>query len=161
MIKPSNHSDPSDAAQDHPTLRAALTELYQGRGDAEMTDAADQATRQAIRAHFAVVSRKKGWGRFAAPWAAVAATLLLAGAIGWLALRTSPERMQPAAARVPADIDADGTVNMIDALVLADRLQVGHPIDPGLDLNHDGKVDRADVDVIAMKAVSLVKETAG
>jgi len=66
----------------------------------------------------------------------------------------------PAAPRVavlgrsPADVNGDGRVDVIDAYVLARSLEGGRPA-AQWDQNHDGRVDRTDVDRIAFAAVSL------
>ncbi len=58
------------------------------------------------------------------------------------------------------DFDGDGSVNILDALALARRIDGngrGTTADdmPDGDLNSDGVVDRSDVDLIAMSAVTL------
>ncbi len=55
---------------------------------------------------------------------------------------------------VPGDLNRDGSVDMRDALALAQRVQRS-VVQPGDDQNADGVVDSRDVDVVAMLAVSI------
>jgi hypothetical protein len=56
---------------------------------------------------------------------------------------------------VVADIDGNGRVDILDAFALARRIESGN-VSAGVgDLNHDGRVDRSDVDAVAMQAVRL------
>jgi hypothetical protein len=56
------------------------------------------------------------------------------------------------AATVAGDLNGDGRVDMLDALIEAERVKAGGK---GIDFNKDGHVDRGDVDAIAMSAVKL------
>jgi hypothetical protein len=53
------------------------------------------------------------------------------------------------------DIDRDGRVDILDAFMLARHIEFSTPPKDEWDINHDGAVDRADVDLIAMASVSL------
>ena len=55
------------------------------------------------------------------------------------------------------DLNHDGKVDILDALILAKKLQAVPFNDPTLDLNTDGVLDHRDVEVIAVQAVSLEK----
>lgn len=77
---------------------------------------------------------------------ASAAAVLLAGAILWSATRATPQ---------PDDLDRSGRVDILDAYLLARRIQTGGSLDPSWDLNGDGVVDRRDVDEIARRSVAL------
>jgi hypothetical protein len=56
------------------------------------------------------------------------------------------------------DLNHDGNVDILDAFVLAKRLQQSPSLsDPILDVNGDGVVDRRDIETIAAHAVSLEK----
>jgi hypothetical protein len=57
----------------------------------------------------------------------------------------------------PEDINRDGQVDILDALLLAQELRTGHSRTAGLDLNGDGVVDEKDVEVVAARAVRLEK----
>lgn len=52
------------------------------------------------------------------------------------------------------DIDANGTIDILDAYALAKRLNRGEA-DPSSDLNNDGQVNQRDIDFLANQAVSL------
>jgi anti-sigma factor RsiW len=69
-------------------------------------------------------------------------------------------RIQPQAKRLALaseDLNRDGTVDILDAFMLAKKLQGASSSDPNLDVNGDGVVDRRDVETIAAHAVSLEK----
>jgi hypothetical protein len=46
-------------------------------------------------------------------------------------------------------------VTILDAFSLARQLKSGKTPDKSWDVNHDGKIDQADVDALAQRAVSL------
>jgi len=82
--------------------------------------------------------------RWAGAVAAAAAALLISLLADW-----SP------AARSPLDVDRSGRVDILDAFRMAKRIETGPSPDPAWDLNHDGRIDRQDVDVVAMAAVKV------
>jgi len=53
------------------------------------------------------------------------------------------------------DIDGNGRVNILDALALARHIEQPEAAKAQWDLTGDGVVDRADVDTVALAAVSL------
>lgn len=53
------------------------------------------------------------------------------------------------------DVDGNGLVDIRDAFAVARAIQAGHTTVPEWDRNGDGKVDGADVDLIALTAVTL------
>ncbi len=53
------------------------------------------------------------------------------------------------------DVNGDGAVDILDAFLVAERLQAGPRAPLKWDMNSDGRVDQADVDWLAAKAVSL------
>jgi hypothetical protein len=55
------------------------------------------------------------------------------------------------------DLNRDGKVDILDAFMLAKKLQGAPVSDRTLDLNGDGVVDHRDVEIIATHAVSLEK----
>jgi hypothetical protein len=61
----------------------------------------------------------------------------------------------PAQTLAKGDLNADGRVTMVDALVLARRIAAKDPVDPAWDTNADGRVDQQDVDALAAAAVNL------
>jgi hypothetical protein len=88
------------------------------------------------------------WGTGLA--AGLAATIVL---VVWL------HHPKPAQNFAKGDINRDGQVNMIDALVLAKHLATHEKSDQTWDINGDGRIDQKDVDAIAAASVSL-KQTA-
>jgi hypothetical protein len=56
---------------------------------------------------------------------------------------------------IPADIDLNGQVNILDAFKLARRLESSQVMESQWDINGDGQIDRGDVETIAIVAVSL------
>jgi len=53
------------------------------------------------------------------------------------------------------DIDQNGTVNILDAYSLARHIKSQQPARPTWDLNADGRINQADVDLVAYTAVRL------
>lgn len=84
--------------------------------------------------------------------AAAAAGIAVFVLVGTLVSRRT--RPAPEPPRMPADVDGNGTVDILDAFTLARRIEAQTPVGPW-DLNRDGRVDRSDADVIAMRAVRL------
>jgi len=111
----------------------------------------DDSVLKAARKHLEHTSapRWKGFGRWML-WPAFALLVL----VGWLA-HTLTTREQEAFAR--EDVNRDGRVDIVDALVLAREIDAGRGM---LDLNGDGVVDRRDAEVIATDAVKLTKSKA-
>lgn len=141
---------------DLPELGRDLRRLYQP--PAEVPADTDATIRAALRSGFAESRRKRlGLTRRLAPFAAVAAAAAVVVFVFWLATLGPPSSPpQPAVARTdPADLDRNGTVDILDAFHLARRLEAGEAIDPTLDLNADGAINSLDVDRIALRAVSL------
>jgi hypothetical protein len=60
-------------------------------------------------------------------------------------------------ADVREDLNGDGKIDILDAFMLAKKLQGTPTSDLRLDVNGDGAIDRRDVDTIATHAVSLEK----
>jgi hypothetical protein len=54
-----------------------------------------------------------------------------------------------------ADIDNNGRVDILDAFRLARHIEAGDRTEGNWDLNGDGRVDRGDVDAVALAAVRL------
>jgi len=61
-------------------------------------------------------------------------------------------------ADVREDLNGDGKVDILDAFMLAKKLQGAPSSDLQLDVNGDGVIDRRDVESIAAHAVSLEKK---
>ncbi len=56
-----------------------------------------------------------------------------------------------------ADVDANGRVDILDAFRLARDIEARGPVAPQWDLNGDGRIDRDDVNRVALAAVRLDK----
>ena len=67
----------------------------------------------------------------------------------------NPKSTVPALAEGRADIDGNGRVDILDAFRLARSIEARGPVDRKWDLNGDGRVDQADVDLVACAAVRL------
>ena len=91
-------------------------------------------------------------------WALSAAAVIVicVGVVLVRSYKTQPQQV-PLASRVPpaADFDRNGTVNILDAFWLARQLQTIDHIDQQWDLNTDGQVNQADVNLVAQLAVRL------
>lgn len=127
-----------------------LAALY--RAEVRVPTEVDRLVASGARAHFA---RRRRWVRWASAGAAVAAAVV----VSVLLLRPDEDRhiAQTAAATVTAgDANADGRVDIRDALSLARRIEGGsaQPT-PRADINRDNVIDHKDVDAIAMMAVRL------
>ncbi len=77
-------------------------------------------------------------------------------------LREAEANAELAIARLPGDLTGDGVVDILDALALARAIR-DDAVTPAMtalaDLNHDGVLDRDDIDAIARSAVSLAAHT--
>lgn len=137
-----------------PQLGADMKRLYQRavRVDPEW----DQAVLDLARR----TGRRRGWmrrGLRLAPFAAAA----LVGVVLWLNHGDSRQLAvsdSPSAVVDPRDLNNDGRIDILDAMLLARRLEQGGTPAPAPDLTGDGVVDRADVDAIALAAVALPRE---
>jgi hypothetical protein len=146
------NGDPSQTHETDPQLpgplRAELSRVY--RVDASAMPPVDQKILSRARAHFAGRRRL----RLVLEVAAVAAIILLVIGIAIPVFTRTDTRMHQARSEARGDINADGVIDIRDALLLARRIdqQQTRPIN---DYNRDGVVDHRDVDAIAMMAVSL------
>jgi len=85
---------------------------------------------------------------------AVAACLILGiGMVTWHRAE-HPTSVAQVQIMNPHDLNADGQVDIVDALVLAKRVQ-RHEARPENDLNHDGLVTASDADELASTIVRL------
>lgn len=141
--------DQFDNANDLPHgLREDLAGLY--RAKVKVPAEVDRAVLSSARARAAGRNRRRLIMRWAAGAAAVAAMAALV--LKYLPM-TNPPR-QPVA-QIAEDVNGDGRVDILDAYLLARRVEGRQQIEPRWDVNHDGTVDRQDVDAIAFAAVSL------
>jgi len=116
--------------------------------DVAVPAAADAAARAVIRSRAAEIRRAAGRRhRHLWPvWAAAAALLLAAGT--WLALSRGKSPLA-------GDIDRSGRVDIVDAYLLARRINEGGKLEARWDITGDGKVNRGDVEAVATRAVSI------
>ncbi|HEY7118685.1 MAG TPA: dockerin type I domain-containing protein [Tepidisphaeraceae bacterium] len=129
-----------------PALVDALRAAYGRRP--EIPSGVDDAILSAARDQFARRRRM----RMAIRWGAAAAT----GLAAVLALVVFLHRpLHPSRPIARGDINADGQLNMVDALALARRLAAHDRLDSKWDINGDGVIDQKDVDAIANASVSL------
>ncbi len=115
----------------------------------------DHAVIGRAREHFVRRRRVRMALRLAKVGAAAAAVIVAAF---WIAQSYDQARPQQQVA-VREDIDGNGQVNILDAFVLARRLETAAPTQPGWDVNDDGLIDKRDVDTVAYAAVSLQRGT--
>ena len=157
-----------------PRLAAALKQLRPESIFVPPT--VDEAVLKVARQHLCRPERKRAnWFRLM-PWtvagAAVAVAVLLVSPYAKDFLRFGPSRktasrgwqnnsgtqsQSQGLASASEDLNHDGKVDILDALMLARKLQGAHIFDPHLDVNGDGIIDHRDVEAIAAHAVSLGK----
>jgi Dockerin type I domain len=81
-------------------------------------------------------------------WAMGAATAILVVALAiWWVNRPAPA--------LRCDIDDNGTVDIVDAYLMARRVQTGAGLPTAWDFNHDGRVDVRDVNLVARRSVAI------
>jgi hypothetical protein len=124
-----------------------LRQLY--RADVRPSTAVDQAILNCARAH--VASRKRTLLLRRVAGAAAAVILITAAVVPTIQRARHPDR--PAVARNANDVNADGAVDIRDALALQRSIDAGRA--GAHDINGDGVIDKRDVDAIAMLAVRL------
>ncbi len=152
--RPTAESDPSLP----PALADDLAKLAEAR--VAVPPNRDEAVLAAARSHLAQTTAqpRRDWWVLAAVGSA--AMLLLAGIITLNML--DPDRQPAQQAQMldefaAEDITGDGQVNIIDAMVLARRVEQNGQATQveQWDLNDDGTVDRIDAGLIAMRVVDL------
>lgn len=150
-----------DHVQDCPACRQRLQRLTRLagalRGELAETAAAppplDAAMRNRIRDEAGRIRRRRTVLRvlFHPVAAAAAAGLLLA--LG-LALYL-PRHTERSAALRRGDLDRSGAVDILDAYLLARRLERREPVPAAADLDGDGAVDARDVQLLTERAVAV------
>jgi len=88
--------------------------------------------------------------RFLAPWLAAAASFAIAA---WLSQTLLHHKPRGPTSIAREDINGDGRVDILDALVLSQQINRGTA--DRFDINGDGRVDQQDVQAVAAQAVSL------
>ena len=56
-------------------------------------------------------------------------------------------------APLTSDVDLNGSVDILDAFAMARQIRSGR--DKSYDINHDGRFDQLDIDIVAREAVKL------
>jgi hypothetical protein len=104
--------------------------------------------------------RRRRWLGWTGVGAVAAAVAVFVGVAVWTSRNPSPAPNRPAVATRAEDANADGVVDIRDALRLANQIRAagGPPATGARDVTGDGIVDRRDVDAIAMAAVRLPRE---
>ena len=87
-------------------------------------------------------------------WAAGIAAAAAVVTVG-VSLYQGPNHQSVAVGR--ADVDANGRVDILDAFQLARSIETRGPVAPQWDLNGDGRIDKDDVNLVALAAVHLDK----
>jgi len=158
-----------------PSCREALAELADVAGAFERVrseavgapEAADRAVLAEIGRTADRIARRAGLLRlirrslYAATSAAAVAVLCVG--LWRLVGPDDAADLSPAEAPValrPGDVDGNGRVDVVDAYLMAKRLEAHRPAPDSWDLNHDGAVDLADVEAVARLAVTLNGEDA-
>jgi hypothetical protein len=133
-------------------LVEALGGLY--RRDLPVPASVDRAVLNEARAGF--LRRRRFWRirRAATAAAAVAAAVAVVVYVYVERDRGTPRPVAVRQAAVAGDVDGSGRVDILDAFLLARKVEAG-TAGAGEDVNGDGVVDRGDVDSVAAKAVRV------
>ena len=146
-------------------LPQALTEDLRGLFGNGPAVPPERNQRILAAAHAQILGRNRSrllrrWGGAAAAVAAVAlvAVMLLPKwerashqvVQQWSVVPTSPASVADA-----RDVNTDGNVNILDAYLLARRVERAESLDRAMDFNADGTVDRTDADVLAAASVEM------
>ena len=120
--------------------------------------ATDQAVLEAINARAGhIAAKRRRVLRTRITWAAAAVVALVLALLAYdtgtdrtPAVQTNPE---PVAQR--QDVNADGAVDIVDAMLLARKIETGAATSREWDFDNDGTVDTADVELLAQQSVAL------
>lgn len=107
------------------------------------------------RTRLAEIRRQRAQRRKTTGWMAMAASVVLCALVAQALFHRGMFAERREYAR--EDLNHDGNVDILDAFQLARELKRGGTANPARDFNGDGKVDAADVDFLAARAVSLGK----
>ncbi len=155
VAEPFDNTPDESQVQAPRALRHDLAALF--GADASVPPAVDEAVLASARHHLTVRRRARAAIRWAGAAAAAAAAIFL------IAIHLGPAReARKTTSEVifsKADLNHDGRVDILDAFLLAKRLESGRKPLPEWDFDGDGLVDRRDVDAIAHAAVRLHRGT--
>jgi len=147
MSEKKGHFDNNLDSAVYPRLAEGLKALY-GAGSA-VPGEVDRAVLDRAGRRLTRRPRRLSWPRWACRWRVAGASDSGEKAPVLLSKAVSPA--------LPADIDLNGRVDILDAFKLARHIESETPFKPEYDLNADGVVNRKDVDSIAFAAVRLDK----
>jgi hypothetical protein len=142
--------EPADSDNLPERLAADLGRLY--RAEVTPSPAVDQAILNRARAH--VAGRKRALLLRRVAGAAAAVILITAAVIPTIQRARHPATPAAVARQMIQDVNADGAVDIRDALALQRSIDAGRAA-AAADINGDGAVDQRDVDAVAMLAVRL------
>ena len=144
------HDDQRNGPQPGSRLARALSGL---RKDAVFIPVTvDQAVVEQAKSHLVRIRAHRA-RRQRQQWLAVAACVALAVVISQTILR----RGDSGQGYAREDLNRDGRVDILDAFQLAREIQKGTAQAKSWDFNGDGRVDEADTEILAKRAVSLEK----
>jgi len=157
MRSPMHHPD-DESPQAPKSLSDDLRSLH--RDKVRVPAEVDRAVMEMARSRLAGRGRRVMVLRWATAGAAAAAVLLALSTM----LRQERMRAESVPARRPRsvvreDVDGNGRVDILDAFALARHIKARGKRRHEWDVNGDGDVNEADVDVVAMAAVSLDRGT--
>ena len=155
MKKTIEHYDDESQIKLPAKLREDIKGLYQS--SSTVPPEMDRAILDRAQRHLARTKQRRI--RWISPWkiAAAAAVIIFAFSLSLNKLSgPAPEHAHQAVVQ-PNDIDHNGRVDIIDAFTLARQIEQANPIKSEWDMNGDGRVDRSDVDTVALAAVRLDK----
>src|SRR5687767_4073885 len=134
MAEPSHESDPQFEPRVSPALGRDLGDLFHA-ADLHVPPAVNQRILNGARPAVIGRSRRRPLLRWAGAAAAAAAVVVLVVRLNL----TAPTKPTLHASSVPADVDGNGQVDILDALVLARRVESKHP--DARDVTGDGVTD--------------------
>jgi hypothetical protein len=117
----------------------------------------DRASRHFAGREFAKIGRRRF--RWVALWkvAAAAAVVIFAFSLDLHHKSEQSVHYSAIAGADAVDFDHNGRVDILDAFKLARQIELASDSRADLDINGDGLIDRGDVDMVALAAVSLDK----
>jgi hypothetical protein len=149
MAGPNQNTEDRD-----PQAPSSLVEALEGlhRERVFIPPSIDTAVLARVRPQMVQIRQQRARRQTTVKWLALAATIVLAGAV--VQLLFSPFGGHRPFAQ--GDLNHDGQVDILDAFQLARELRQGGVL-PQADFNHDGKTDGGDVELLAQQAVGVGK----